>query len=168
MPNNSDGLVRERILETIKTHPEGLTIRDIASDLGMHRQTVTKYVLFLEGAGTIHRRRLGSATLHYLDSQYSSLQKKKNTNPVSKSSHPAEARERILETIKTHPEGLTIRDIASDLGMHRQTVTKYVLFLEGAGTIHRRRLGSATLHYMKASYDNLASPSRKTKGGERE
>lgn len=68
----SDDL-KKKIVETVKNHPEGLTIQDLARILKVHRQTITKYILFLEGAGTIHRRRIGSATLHYLREQYESF-----------------------------------------------------------------------------------------------
>jgi len=70
----SDDL-KKKIVETVKNHPEGLTIQDLARILKVHRQTITKYILFLEGAGTIHRRRIGSATLHYLRKQYEGLHK---------------------------------------------------------------------------------------------
>lgn len=74
MITTSDDL-KKKIIETVKKHPEGLTIQDLAKLLKVHRQTVTKYVLFLEGANVIYRRRIGSATLHYLKSQYESFHK---------------------------------------------------------------------------------------------
>ena len=64
-------------------------------------------------------------------------------------------RKEIAYTVKKHPEGLTIADLASMLGVHRQTVTKHILFLEGAGIIYRRRIGSATLHYFRTHYEKL-------------
>ena len=67
--------IKKGIVETIKNNPQGLTIKDLATILGVHRQVVTKYILFLEGAETIHRRRIGSATLHYLKEEYEKLQK---------------------------------------------------------------------------------------------
>jgi len=70
MVNTSGDLLKKKIIETVGNHPEGLTIQDLARILGAHRQTVTKYIMFLEGSGIIHRRRLGSATLHYLKEQY--------------------------------------------------------------------------------------------------
>ena len=73
-------------------------------------------------------------------------------------------KKRIIKIVTKHPEGLTIQDLAKILGIHRQTVTKYILFLEGAETIYRRRIGSATLHYLKAQYDKFHSSSKK-KGG---
>ena len=59
---------------------------------------------------------------------------------------------RIVELLKKHPEGLTIKEIANSLKLHRQTVTKYILELKGAGVVIRKRVGSATLHYLKEKY----------------
>jgi DNA-binding transcriptional ArsR family regulator len=60
-----------------------------------------------------------------------------------------------LSILKNHPEGLTIRSLSEITGMHRQTITKYVLELKGAGVIHRRRVGSATLHYLSKFFKNM-------------
>lgn len=63
--DNKGERIKKRIVETLKTHPEGLTIQDLSNALGAHRQTITKYVLVLEAKDVIYRRRIGSATLHY-------------------------------------------------------------------------------------------------------
>jgi predicted transcriptional regulator len=62
--------IKEKIIELLRKHPEGLTIQDLAKELKVHRQTVTKYVLELKGAGIVIRKRVGSATLHYLKEKY--------------------------------------------------------------------------------------------------
>jgi len=64
-------------------------------------------------------------------------------------------KEQTLSILKTHPEGLTIRSLSEIIGVHRQTITKYVFELKGAGIIHRRRVGSATLHYLKDDYPKI-------------
>jgi len=64
--DTSNNHIREKILEILKVHPEGLTIESVSSQIGLHRQTVTKYLFWLDGANVIYRRRVGSATLHYL------------------------------------------------------------------------------------------------------
>jgi DNA-binding transcriptional ArsR family regulator len=63
-------------------------------------------------------------------------------------------KEQTLSILETHPEGLTIRSLAEIIGVHRQTITKYVLELKGAGIIYRRKVGSATLNYLKDYYPN--------------
>lgn len=57
-----------------------------------------------------------------------------------------------LSILKRHPEGLTIRTLSEMIGVHRQTITKYVLELKGAGIVYRRRIGPAILHYLKEKY----------------
>jgi DNA-binding transcriptional ArsR family regulator len=59
-----------------------------------------------------------------------------------------------LSILRRHPEGLTIRSLSEITGVHRQTVTKYVFELKGAGIIHRRRVGSATLLYLNKFFKN--------------
>lgn len=71
---NSEGF-RRGLLEALKEHPEGLTIEDLSRLMKAHRQTVTKYILWLEGAGKIHRRRIGAVTLHYTKRQWERLKK---------------------------------------------------------------------------------------------
>ena len=66
MTNSNGELLKKRILETLESHPEGLTIDSLSKMIGAHRQTITKYLFWLNGAGIIHRRRVGSATLNYL------------------------------------------------------------------------------------------------------
>jgi DNA-binding IclR family transcriptional regulator len=58
-------------------------------------------------------------------------------------------RERIIDALNHHPEGLTTVDIAKSLGTHRHTVTKYVYQLVGEGVIHQREIGNAKLCYVK-------------------
>ncbi len=75
---------------------------------------------------------------------------------VSTNGDKAEAfRNSIAATLKEHPEGLTIEDLSKILKSHRQTVTKYILWLEGAGIIYRRRIGAVTLHYMKKDWERM-------------
>ncbi len=66
MTDTSGNQIKDRILEILEAHPEGLTIESLSRIAGAHRQTVTKYLFWLNGAGIVHRRRVGSATLHYL------------------------------------------------------------------------------------------------------
>lgn len=58
--------IKNRLISILKDHPEGLTIKELSDLIKLHRQTVTKYIFELKGAGIIHRRPVGSATLHYL------------------------------------------------------------------------------------------------------
>ena len=64
-------------------------------------------------------------------------------------------RDSLIGVLKEHPEGLTIADLSKIMKSHRQTVTKYILWLEGADTIYRRRIGAVTLHYIKKDWERL-------------
>jgi len=58
--------IREEIIKILERHPEGLTVKTLSDKIGVSRQTVVKYIFELKGSGVIYRRRVGSATLHYL------------------------------------------------------------------------------------------------------
>ena len=59
----------------------------------------------------------------------------------------------IIDALRKHPEGLTLRDIAEIVGHHRHTITKYVYELIGAQVIHQRDVGAAKLCYLRESYN---------------
>jgi DNA-binding IclR family transcriptional regulator len=58
--------VKERIIDVLKQHPEGLTAVDISKILGSHRHTITKYIYQLVGEGLLYQREVGTAKLCYL------------------------------------------------------------------------------------------------------
>ena len=58
--------VEEKIIETLREHPEGLTILNIAKLIGIHRHTATKYIYYLVGTEAIYQRDVGPAKLCYL------------------------------------------------------------------------------------------------------
>jgi hypothetical protein len=55
----------------------------------------------------------------------------------------------IVEALKKHPEGLTILSVAKSTGLHRHTSSKYVRELLGAGILEERKVGPASLCYLK-------------------
>jgi len=57
---------KERIIDVLKKHPEGLTIIEISNLIGSHRHTITKYIYQLIGEGLIYQRKVGTAKLCYL------------------------------------------------------------------------------------------------------
>jgi len=74
----NDEKFKRKILEALRVNPQGLTIQDLSKKIGAHRQTITKYVLWLEGAGVIIRRRVGAVTLHYPKSRFVEAVKEKD------------------------------------------------------------------------------------------
>jgi len=60
-----------------------------------------------------------------------------------------EVKERIVEVLKKNPKGLTIKEIANAVGLHRINVTKYIYELVGEGVLIERIIGPAKLYYLK-------------------
>jgi hypothetical protein len=60
----------------------------------------------------------------------------------------------ILETLRKHPEGLTLLSLAELTGLHRHTATKYINELLGAGFISQRIVGVAKLCYLMKKVEN--------------
>jgi len=60
----------------------------------------------------------------------------------------------ILETLRKHPEGLTLLSLAEFTGLHRHTATKYINELLGAGFISQRNVGVAKLCYLIEKVEN--------------
>jgi predicted transcriptional regulator len=58
--------IKDEIIRFLELHPEGVTLQALSDKIGVSRHTIVKYVFELKGSGIIHRRRVGSATLHYL------------------------------------------------------------------------------------------------------
>ena len=76
--NTNSKNLKKAVIEALRKHPEGLTIRDISETVGHHRHTVTKYVYELIGAQVIYERDIGAAKLCYLRENYNGFNGKKN------------------------------------------------------------------------------------------
>jgi DNA-binding IclR family transcriptional regulator len=59
----SENNIREKIIDILKKHPEGLTILEIADIVGMNRITVSKYIYGLISENKISQKRIGPAKL---------------------------------------------------------------------------------------------------------
>ena len=54
---------RKKIIGLLSKHPHGLTILEIANSLDINRNTITKYIYELSGAGVITQRKVSTAKL---------------------------------------------------------------------------------------------------------
>ena len=61
--------IKEKVIEVLVKHPEGLTIIEISKILGIHRHTLTKYIYQLIGEDAIKYRMVGTAKLCYLSEE---------------------------------------------------------------------------------------------------
>jgi predicted transcriptional regulator len=68
MSDNRD--LKQKIVNILDEHSEGLSILEISELVGHHRHTVTKYIHELIGAGIIFQRDMGTVKLHYLASRF--------------------------------------------------------------------------------------------------
>jgi predicted transcriptional regulator len=59
------------------------------------------------------------------------------------------ARERIIEILGTHPEGLSMSEISKYSALNRQTATKYIYGLVGEDLICQKSSGTSKLCYLK-------------------
>jgi len=59
--------IKNKILEILRKNPEGLTIIKIASLVGMHRNTLPRYLYELKGEQKVRIRQIGMAKLFYLN-----------------------------------------------------------------------------------------------------
>ena len=74
-------------------------------------------------------------------------------------------REIIIDTLKTHPEGLMLIEIAKITRMNRFTVTKYIHELIGAGSIFQKKAAAARLCYLKETLVENGNREKSLQGG---
>ena len=65
MKNNNKIDYKAKILNKLEDSVSGLTIFEIADKTGIHRNTVSKYLLGLEGEGLVRKKVLGTAHLYF-------------------------------------------------------------------------------------------------------
>lgn len=80
------------------------------------------------------------------------LRKKEFTSRMIKEDLKA----RIMKILERHQEGITILDISKILGVNRNTVTKYIYELSGAGMITQRKVGTAKLCFLAKKEGGIA------------
>lgn len=78
-------------------------------------------------------------------------------------SGPEAVKSDIVGLLKAHPEGLSVQEISEELEINRGTATKYLMVLEAVGNITRRKIGSATLHYLKTGRPQKMEALRKVR-----
>jgi len=75
-----------------------------------------------------------------------------------------EIEKEILKILEKHPEGVTIVDIARELNVHRNTVSKYIYGLVRADVVTQRRIGVASLCFLKKHVEHVEKRKRLQKG----
>jgi len=63
---NDKNHFKDRIVDALSKHAEGLSIAELSRLLNAHRHTITRYIENLIGSGVVYQRDLGTVKLHYL------------------------------------------------------------------------------------------------------
>jgi DNA-binding Lrp family transcriptional regulator len=62
--------IEKKIIKTLLKHAEGITIVDISKGIGVHRNTVSKYIFGLVKEGVVTQRRIGVVSICYLNENF--------------------------------------------------------------------------------------------------
>jgi predicted transcriptional regulator len=63
MENN----IEKKIIKILLKCPEGVTMADISREIGIHRNTVSKYIFGFVKEGVVIQRRIGVVSICYLN-----------------------------------------------------------------------------------------------------
>jgi len=74
-----------------------------------------------------------------------------------------EKEKKILELLRSNPQGLTITQISERLGIHRVTVIIHLNKLVGKGLVIQRKVGPAKLNYFINHYSDVKEESEEEK-----
>ncbi len=59
--------------------------------------------------------------------------------------------ERVLEIVRRHPKGCTIKEVSREIGINRNAVAKYLDVLQVAGQVEMKRIGPAKVYFPSKS-----------------
>lgn len=77
------------------------------------------------------------------------IEKIKNKKLIKKTKLRIDIKNKIIDVLKSHPEGLTILSISKILGMSRFTISKYVYGLFYENLITQRKVGTSKICCLK-------------------
>lgn len=62
--------IKDRVTSLLSSHREGLTFSQIAVEIGIHRNTISKYIYELKGEGKVFIRDFKTIKLCYLKKHF--------------------------------------------------------------------------------------------------
>jgi hypothetical protein len=77
------------------------------------------------------------------------IEKIKNKKLIKKTKLRIDIKNKIIDILKSHPEGLTILSISKILGMNRSTISKYAYGLFYENLITQRKVGTSKICCLK-------------------
>jgi PAS domain S-box-containing protein len=132
LPNLCQGIVMEeyqteilRIKELLSSHPEGLSITDIAGQLQLNRNSVAKYMDILQIQGAVDGRKMGTSKIYYLSQRIPAFSLRKVC------SRPLLICDQDLIATDMNQDFLSYSGITSDQVLRKPFESLPIQFLEG-------------------------------------
>jgi Mn-dependent DtxR family transcriptional regulator len=69
-----------------------------------------------------------------------------------------EIKNKVIETLKNHEEGMSSIELADAVHVNRMTITKYLNILSAIGLIKRKKIGSINIWTIEAGVANIEFP----------
>jgi len=130
--------IQRETLDLLRSHP-GCTVRRLARELNIVDATMYTRLRSLVGGGHAHSRRLGYRAVTWW--------------PGGSGPTP-DATEQVLEALRMHP-GSTPAEVAELVGVTKQSASKHLRILEGAGDARRTRRAGPWGDLWRAAGDDL-------------
>lgn len=115
----------ERIKELLSSHPEGLSITDIAGQLQLNRNSVAKYMDILQIQGAVDGRKMGTSKIYYHSQRIPAFSLKKVC------SRPLLVCNQEFQVIDMNQEFLSYSGLSSDQLLQKTFESLPFQFLEG-------------------------------------
>ncbi|MFW9865290.1 MAG: hypothetical protein ACFFEN_04255 [Candidatus Thorarchaeota archaeon] len=134
---------REKIYHYIQKNP-GAYYNKIVSVLNINKPVVVWHINMLIRFGFIRKEDFENHDI-FFDSNFNADNKKLSFYTSKEQS------KKILEYLKVNDHGITKTHLSLDLGMHHNTVSKYLEILEDFNVILKKKTHNKTLYFLNAS-----------------
>jgi predicted transcriptional regulator len=135
-----DNETRNQIYDYILKNP-GAYFNKIVIDLNINKPVVVWHIKMLERFGYIKREVFENHAI-FFDINLTEKKKKYGYFTVNEKS------KKIIEYLKSNDFGITKTHLSNDLGMHHNTVSKYLKILEDFNVIVKKKTTKQTLYFI--------------------
>jgi predicted transcriptional regulator len=132
---------RKKIFKFILSHP-GTYFTKMVNELQFPNHVVTWHLSILRKFGFVNKEKYENREL-YFDPQVN-FDKVKQIHIASK-----DKSQKIINYLNNSESGLSKTQLAEALGMHHNTITKYIGDLENINLITKKEIGSKMLYFVK-------------------
>ncbi|MFX1390823.1 MAG: hypothetical protein ACFE9Z_12235 [Promethearchaeota archaeon] len=131
---------RNRIYNYILKNP-GVYFNKIVIELEINKPVVVWHVKMLEKFGFVKREVFENHAIFF---ESNLIEKKKKYSYYT----TKDKSKKIIEYLKMNDFGITKTHLSNDLGMHHNTVSKYLKILEGFNVIVKKKTSKHTLYFL--------------------